>query len=1028
MATDLEKLVVQLSADIKGFDRQLAKAVGVSNKQFNAVERRARQMNKNLDGIFARSFRGLTAPVAGIGAALGTREIARYADAWTTAGNKIAAASQVAGRQGRSLIELNDIARSTRSGISETADLYAKLLRSTAGVAKSELEVAKATETVNKAFKAGGAAASEQAAGILQLAQGLGSGLLQGDELRSVRENAPLLAQAIADYFGTTVAGLKELGSQGKLTSEEIFKAILSGQGKIEGAFKATNSTIAEGFTMVSNAMIQYVGTSDASLGVTSQLVAGLTILADNFDTVADGALQVATVIAGALIGRSLIGMIRTLGLTGTALISFTRALRAASSAGALLSAFGGLSAAAGPLGMLIGGALVLSVGSYARASWDAAKNSDALKAEMEQLGLYSSKATKSLDETTESLDKLTSAEKVRKLKQINDELDRLRNGGGLFSGDDELSNIAASARSPLRSIAGQFAVSDADKAARREIAKLADDLSVSQVSAGEVKRRLDAINNTNVSMGVVELGNRLRETVDLIAANEAYSARFGDTLTENISSVGEEIQSLKVYYREAADAEIISQKQYGELSKLVDEFSKTGNGAEALRKSIQDIEKAAPNLNWLTGEFDRLIQKMGVVISTAQAAGRALSLASPLGPDENKQARAAADPYIVQRKVENELSATFEKNALRKASLKKDELAMENKLAEVRKRLIDEGVTNPSKDMIDRISRAELAGDASRSAEGKKPKKEKKERDDDYERLTKSITDRTASMVAETEVQRQLNPLIDDYGYAVEKARAEQELLNAAQKAGVEVTPALRAEIGATAEQFAIATVEAGRLAEAQDKIRQNAEEMADFQKDLTRGMVDGFIQGKKAADIFADALTKIGNKLLDMAFNSFSIPNIFGGGGGAGINYYPSMPKFAKGTPARHGPGIVNGPGTGTSDSIVARISNKEFIVNAAATSKHRGLLEAINENRLPGFVKGTPPRMPILKAPSAPNSGSAPGKVDININVSGARGNQEINDMVAQGVKQGMTEYDREVLPRRFRQIAQDPYAVG
>ncbi|MBK3745626.1 tape measure protein, partial [Paraburkholderia aspalathi] len=717
MATDLEKLVVQLSADIKGFDKQLAKAVGVSNKQFNAVERRARQMNKNLDSIFARSFRGLTAPVAGIGAALGTREIARYADAWTTAGNKIAAASQVAGRQGRSLIELNDIARSTRSGISETADLYAKLLRSTAGVAKSELEVAKATEVVNKAFKAGGAAASEQAAGILQLAQGLGSGLLQGDELRSVRENAPLLAQAIADYFGTTVAGLKELGSQGKLTSEEIFKAILSGQAKIEGAFKATNSTIAEGFTMISNAMIQYVGTSDASLGVTSQLVAGLTILADNFDSVADGALQVATVIAGALIGRSLIGMIRTLGLTGTALISFRRPWRAASSAGALLSAFGGLSAAAGPLGMLIGGALVLSVGSYAKASWDAAKNSDALKAEMQQLGLYSSKAAKSLDETAESLDKLTAADKVRKLKQINDELDRLRNGGGgLFSREDELSNIAASARSPLRSIAGQFTVSDADKAARREIAKMAEDFAIFNIKADEVKRRLEAINSTDVSMGVIELGERLRETLGLVAANEAFSTRFGDTLTENISSVGEEIQSLKVYYREAADAEIISQKQYGDLSKLVDEFSKTGNGAEALRKSIQDIEKAAPNLNWLSGEFDRLIQKMGVVISTAQTAGRALSLASPLGPDENKQARASADPYIVQRKVENELSATFEKNALRKAGLKKDELAMENKLAEVRKRLIDEGVANPSKDMIDRISRAELAGDASRS------------------------------------------------------------------------------------------------------------------------------------------------------------------------------------------------------------------------------------------------------------------------------------------------------------------------
>src|SRR5690606_120741 len=100
---------------------------------------------------------------------------------------------------------------------------------------------------------------------------------------------------------------------------------------------------------------------------------------------------------------------------------------------------------------------------------------------------------------------------------------------------------------------------------------------------------------------------------------------------------------------------------------------------------------------------------------------------------------------------------------------------------------------------------------------------------------------------------------------YATEKARAEQELLNAAQKAGVEITPALRAEIAQTAEQFALATVEANQLAEAQDKIRQNAEEMAEFQKDLTRGIVDGFVQGKKAADVFADALSKISDRLLN-------------------------------------------------------------------------------------------------------------------------------------------------------------------
>lgn len=152
--------------------------------------------------------------------------------------------------------------------------------------------------------------------------------------------------------------------------------------------------------------------------------------------------------------------------------------------------------------------------------------------------------------------------------------------------------------------------------------------------------------------------------------------------------------------------------------------------------------------------------------------------------------------------------------------------------------------------------------------------------RAEEYARLTERIKEATAATQAETAVLASLNPLVDDYGFAVEKARMEHELLTAAQKDGRAVTPQLRAEIEALAEGYAAATAEAARLAEAQDDIRYAAEEMADFNKDLARGIVDGFMQGKDAADIFADALGKIADRLLDMAFDS--IFSSLGGGGG--------------------------------------------------------------------------------------------------------------------------------------------------
>lgn len=351
MATDLERLVVQLSADFKSFEKGLARAQGVSNRQFNAIEARARKLNTNLDSIGRQAANSLIAPLSGIGAALGVREIARYADTWTEAGNKIRAAAQIAGVSTRSLDVLKDSANAARADFSTYVDLYAKLIRSASGVAKSELEIATATDVVTRAFKAGGASTQEQIAGIMQLSQALGSGVLQGDELRSLRENAPLLAKAIADEFKTTIAGLKDLGAEGKLTSERVFKAILAAQKPIGAAFAVTNATIQDAVTRINNEFTAYIGNADASAGASRKLVEALQYLADNFGAVSDTVLQFATVLISALAGRAILGVVAGLGNAVVALGAFLTALRA----GTLVAT--GFTAALGPIGLLAGAA-----------------------------------------------------------------------------------------------------------------------------------------------------------------------------------------------------------------------------------------------------------------------------------------------------------------------------------------------------------------------------------------------------------------------------------------------------------------------------------------------------------------------------------------------------------------------------------------------------------------------------------------------------------------------------------------------
>ncbi len=348
MATDLERLVVQLSADIKGYERALARAQGATFRQARAIENRFAKMNSNINASFRNMLSG---SVAGIGGVLGTREIVQYADAWTEAGNKIRAATTSAGVQARSLTQLKDGANEARTAFGDYVDLYARLIRSASGVAKSEQEIATATDIVSKAFKAGGASAQEQAAGILQLGQALGSGVLQGDELRSLRENAPILAQAIAAEFKTTIAGLKDLGAEGKLTSDRVFKAILNAQKPIEAQFKATNATIADSFTRLNNEFTAYIGLADNSNGASAKLVEALGLLADNFSQTADAVVTFSAVLIGAFTGRAIGGAVVGLGQAIASLGSFIAALRTGTITAAAFSS------ALGPVGLLAGAA-----------------------------------------------------------------------------------------------------------------------------------------------------------------------------------------------------------------------------------------------------------------------------------------------------------------------------------------------------------------------------------------------------------------------------------------------------------------------------------------------------------------------------------------------------------------------------------------------------------------------------------------------------------------------------------------------
>ena len=132
-------------------------------------------------------------------------------------------------------------------------DSIAKLKMLTKGLF-NDTEAVKFTSTLDKAFKVSGTSAGEASAAMYQLNQAMTSGKLQGDEFRSVMENAPILAQKIAESMGVSMAQLKKLGSEGKITSDVIKNAVLGSADDIEAKYNQMPLTFGKVWQQAQNA------------------------------------------------------------------------------------------------------------------------------------------------------------------------------------------------------------------------------------------------------------------------------------------------------------------------------------------------------------------------------------------------------------------------------------------------------------------------------------------------------------------------------------------------------------------------------------------------------------------------------------------------------------------------------------------------------------------------------------------------------------------------------------------------------
>ena len=226
-------------------------------------------------------------------------------------------------------------ANRSRSGFSEMADSVAKL-RSQAGEAfKNNDEAIAFAEQLNKLYKLGGASLEQQKAGTLQITQALASGVLRGDEFNSMMENAPLVAQKLAQHLGVSVGQLRGMAKEGELTGDALKNALLGSAVATNEEFARLPMTFSDMIAQIKNvgmyafqpliqAWQQFISSvegqkvmqalqmamfalADVALWLFNIFKAGVTWIIDNFDIVMNILSGVA--IAVAVLGAVWIGV-----------------------------------------------------------------------------------------------------------------------------------------------------------------------------------------------------------------------------------------------------------------------------------------------------------------------------------------------------------------------------------------------------------------------------------------------------------------------------------------------------------------------------------------------------------------------------------------------------------------------------------------------------------------------------------------------------------------------------------------------
>ncbi|MDU8420219.1 phage tail tape measure protein [Pseudomonas syringae] len=293
-----------------------------ATSQVQSLERQVKSL--------ASAAAGLAGPLA---AAFSVKAFYDAAEAYSTLTNRMKLVTSGADELATAQQAVFAIAQSSRQPLTATAELYQRIATNQSELKLTSEGVAGVVGTISKTLAISGASAASASAALVQLGQAFASGTLRGEELNSVMEQAPALAQAIAAGMGKTVGELRTLGAAGLLTADSVVKALQAQRIAVDELFSKTSVTIGNSLTTAGNSFTQLVGKLDQASGASASISANILALSQSMDALSSTSGSLNTTISAvgaAMSGVGAAGAVLLANKLGTVLYAYTSTRAAA--------------------------------------------------------------------------------------------------------------------------------------------------------------------------------------------------------------------------------------------------------------------------------------------------------------------------------------------------------------------------------------------------------------------------------------------------------------------------------------------------------------------------------------------------------------------------------------------------------------------------------------------------------------------------------------------------------------------------